>query len=246
MKKFQRIDLRAEKGIFLFLDFDGTLASIVGHPKDATIMPDAKKWLRKLLKRKNIKIAIVTGRSLSDIRHKAPLQGLYHVANHGAEISHKNRYLLKKGRQLERPLDRFGDEMRHTLAEIPGIFVEKKGLSVAIHFRLVEKKYHGIIKRNVRRLAAPLIDKYGLQITKGKMILELRPALVWNKGKAVKWLWEKVAPSYYPIYIGDDITDEDAFKALGSSGLTIRIGKKTRSYAQYFIPSIKTIIESNL
>lgn len=229
--------------MFLFLDFDGTLSRISSHPGDAVIRPDAKKWLRSLLKRNNIKIAIVTGRSLTDIIRKVSLPGLYYVANHGMEIFYKNRFLLKKGHRFERPLKCFGDEIIIALAHIPGIFIEEKGLSVAVHFRRVERKYHGTIKGSVCEVADPLIRQYDLQITKGKMILELRPASVWNKGKAVKWLWEKIMPSYFPIYAGDDITDEDAFKALKPHGLTIRVGKKTESHAQYYMPSIRTLME---
>lgn len=236
MKKFQ-------KGVFLFLDFDGTLAPIVGHPKDAIILPEAKAWLKRLSKKNNIKIAIVTGRSLPDIRRKVRLHRLYYVANHGMEVFYKSQFLLKKGYRFKKPLKCFGDDVISALAHIPGIFIEEKGLSVAVHFRRVEKKYHSIIKNTVCEVAGPLIKKYDLQVTKGKMILELRPALIWNKGKAVKWLWKKTAPTYFPVYIGDDITDEDAFIALRSFGLTIRIGKKVESNAQYYIPSIKTIIE---
>lgn len=237
---------RLQKGVFLFLDFDGTLSQIVSHPRDAVIRPDAKKWLKKLLKRNNIKVAIVTGRSLPDIRRKIRLHGLYYVANHGMEVFYKDRFLLKKGSQFERPLKCFGDEMISTLAHIPGIFIEEKGLSVAVHFRRVERKYHSIVKKIVREIAEPIMKKYDLQLTEGKMLLELRPASVWNKGSAVKWLWKKVAPGYFPVYVGDDITDEDAFKALKPHGLTIRMGMKTGSHAQYYIPSIRTIIESNL
>lgn len=243
MKKLQKIDVSKKEGVFLFLDFDGTLSNIVGHPRDAVIRPDAKKWLKKLLKRHNIRAAIVTGRSLPDIYRKLNLCGLYYIANHGMELFHNGRFLLRKGRQFERPLKSFGDEMISTLAHIPGIFVEEKGLSVAVHFRRIERKYYGVAKEIVREVAEPLIKNYGLELTEGKMLLELRPASFWDKGKAVKWLWKKAAPGYFPVYIGDDITDEDAFKALRPHGLTVRVGKKTGSHAQYYIHSIKKVID---
>ena len=246
MKRLQKINIGKKIGVFLFLDFDGTLSQIVSHPKYAVIRLDAKKWLKKLLKRRNVKIAIVTGRSLPDIRRRIRLPGLYYVANHGMEVLYKDRFLLKKGRRFERPLKSFGDEMISTLAHIPGIFIEEKGLSVAVHFRQVERKYYSLVKKIVHDVAGPMVKKYDLQITEGKMILELRPAAVWNKGNAVKWLWRKIAQAYFPVYVGDDITDEDAFEALKDHGLTIRVGKKTGSHAQYYISSIRTLIKSDL
>ncbi len=246
VKRLQKVNIDRKKGVFLFLDFDGTLAPIVGHPKDAVIRPDAKKWLKKLLKKNNIKVAIVTGRSLSDIRRKVSLHGLYYVSNHGTEVFYNGRFLLRKGRQFERPLKCFGGEMISASAHIPGVFVEEKGLSVAVHYRRVNKKYHGEVKNIFSDIAELFTKKYDLQTTKGKMVLELRPVLFWNKGKVVKWLWKKVAPKYFPIYVGDDITDEDAFSTLNPHGLTIRIGRKTGSHAQYYIPSTKAIIDSNL
>ena len=244
MKKLQKLDFSNKKDIFLFLDFDGTLSRIVSHPQDAIIKPEAKKWLKALLKKRHIKIAIVTGRSLSDICHRLKLGGLYYIANHGMEIFYKRRFLLKRGRQFEKPLNSFGDEAISTLAHIPGIFIEEKGLSVAVHFRRVERKYHRIVKNIVHEIASPFVKKHNLQLTKGKMLLELRPAHFWDKGEAVKWLLKRTAPRHFPIYIGDDITDEDAFRVLKTHGVTIRVGRKTGSHAQYYISSIKNIIES--
>lgn len=242
VKKLQRTDIGKKRDVFLFLDFDGTLARIVGHPKDAVIRPDAKEWLKKVLKKNNIKVAIVTGRSLSDIRRRVGLHGSYYVANHGMEVFYKNRFLLKKGHQFKKPLKIFGDEIITSLAHIHGIVIEEKGLSVAVHFRRVERKYRGFIKSIVHEIAAPIVKKHNLQITKGKMLLELRPVSVWNKGKAVEWLWKKIAPESFPIYIGDDMTDEDAFLAIKPYGFGIRIGKKKHSHAKYYINSIRTFI----
>jgi len=76
------------------------------------------------------------------------------------------------------------------------------------------------------------------------MLIEVRPALHWNKGNAVLWIWRRLAPKYVPFYIGDDVTDEDAFSALRPYGITVRIGRKTGSHAQYYIPSLRTLTES--
>lgn len=236
--------MNGELGIILFLDFDGTLSPIVKNPNNAILPPDVKLWLRKLSRKKNIRVGIVTGRSLSDIKQKVGLKDIIYAANHGMEIFYHGKYLLRKGRAYEKPLKMLADELHGSLSNISGAIVENKGLSVAVHFRKASTKLHATVKRIVKRLSKAYMKKYNLQLTGGKMILEIRPAKHWNKGEAVLWMWKRLAPQYTPIYIGDDMTDEDAFKALKPYGLTIHIGKGKNSHAEYFVKSIKDVIRS--
>jgi len=129
---------------------------------------------------------------------------------------------------------------------ISGVVIESKDMSVAVHFRRVEKGLRNKVKKIARETSTSSLKKHRLQLTSGKMILEIRPALHWNKGKAALWIWKRLAPRCVPVYIGDDITDEDAFAALRPYGVTIRISKKMDSHAEYYVPSIKTILASQL
>lgn len=234
--------LNGGRKIFLFLDFDGTISPITREPKDAILPSDIKIWLRKLSGKKNVKIGIVTGRALSDIRRKVGLKNIVYAANHGMEIFHNGKYLLRKGLVYRKPLRALAGELRAALSDVPGAIVENKQLSVAVHFRKVNTKFHPALKRGVRKLSKAYMKKYNLQLTRGKMILEIRPAKLWNKGKAVMWMWQKLAPKHLPIYIGDDITDEDAFKALYPyDSITVRIGMKKNSHAKFIIKSVKNI-----
>lgn len=226
----------------MFMDFDGTLSPIVDEPSDAILSPDIKLWLRKLSQKKNIKVGIVTGRSLKDIRKKIGLKKVVYAANHGMEIFYNGKYLLRKGRSYRKSLKMLTDELLNSLLDISGVIVENKGLAVAVHFRKVNVRSRASLKKIVKKLTAPYTKKYNLGLTDGKMILEIRPKKIWNKGNAVMWIWKKLAPTHTPVYIGDDVTDEDAFKALRPHGFTIRIGKKKKSHAEYFIKSVKDII----
>lgn len=234
------------KGIILFLDFDGTLSPIVDDPMSAAIPDKIYTWLKKLSRKRGIKIGIVTGRSMQDIRKRVGLKNIIYAANHGMEVYYNGRFILKKGRTYRRPLALIAERLNESLSGIPGIYVENKGLSVAVHLRRVSRNYHRKVQGIVKTTTMQFLKKYDMQLTSGKMLIEVRPALHWNKGKAVLWIWRRIAPGYVPFYIGDDATDEDAFSALRPCGITVRIGRKIGSHAEYYIPSLRTLAESYL
>lgn len=231
--------------LILFLDFDGTLSPIVDDPSEAFIQDETAAWLKKASANRNLKIAIVTGRSLKDIRKMIGSNGLIYAANHGAEIFYDGKILLKKSESFRRPLRLLVKELKEALLQIPGIYMENKGVSAAVHLRRVDRRYHRNIRETVKRKAATVLS-HGLKLTYGKMVIELRPADHWNKGDAVLWIWKKLAPDHFPYYVGDDLTDEDAFQALRPYGITIRIRNKKNSYAEYYTTSFKKLIDSGL
>lgn len=230
--------------ILLFLDFDGTLSPIVDDPSKAFIQDATAAWLRKASADSDLKIAIVTGRSLKDIRRRVGSNDLTYAANHGAQIFSGGKILLKKGEAFRRPLRLLEKELNRTLSHIPGICLEYKGLSVAVHLRRVDGVYHRKVRELVKKKAGPSLARYGLQLTYGKMLIEIRPERHWNKGDAVLWIWKKLAPDHLPCYVGDDLTDEDAFQALRPYGITIRIKNKKNSHAEYYTSSFKKLIAS--
>lgn len=234
--------MKENSKILLLFDFDGTISPIVADPRDAILPNDVKRWLNDLIGKKNIILGIVTGRALIDITKKMNLANIIYAANHGMEIYWKGRLLLQKGGCYKKPLSQLAIKLEPLLRTIPGVVIESKGLSFAVHFRKVRNGLRKRVKKIVRETSAPWLKKQRLQLTSGKMILEVRPALHWNKGKAALWIWKTLAPKYVPFYIGDDITDEDAFAALRPYGVTIRIGKKKDSHAEFCVPSIKTIM----
>jgi len=227
--------LRAAERLFLFLDFDGTLTSIVSHPEEARLSDEMKGLLLDLKKNGKILLAILSGRSLNDIRRRVGLRGIYYVGNHGLEI-----FQPKQGRESLVPnkmIDALGgirDRLHHQFRNIEGVFIEDKGYVLAVHYRNVDPRCVPPIlmgvKGEIKNSMAPLC--LGL----GKYVFEVRPKSVVNKGIAVLALLDRADQGgTLPIYIGDDQTDEDAFRALRRKGITVLVGLPRLSSARYYV-----------
>ncbi len=238
--------MKRRRGILLMCDFDGTLAPIAPTPAKALLPQRVRAWLRGLAGGRGVTVAIVTGRALPDIRNKVKLRSVIYAANHGMEIACHGRMLLRKGEAYRKPLSRIARRLQSALAGIPGALVDPKGLSVAVHLRRVPPRRQGEVRRRIRQIAGPFLEEDGLRLTGGKKIVEVRPAACWDKGEAALWIWRRCAPGSIPVYIGDDATDEDAFRALRRHGVTIRIGQRRGSAAQYAAASIGAVIDSGI
>ena len=237
---FDRIEkilarLKRAKCIFFFLDYDGTLTPIVSSPEQAILSEETKALLLDLKKNPKFLLAIVSGRSLRDIRKLVSLKRIYYVGNHGLEI-----FTPKKGtkqlipEEVFRELARIRNRLNSEMKDIEGILIEDKGSILTIHYRNVDPKCVPPIlmalKQEIKGSKIPLGLGYG------KMVFEIRPQSTANKGTAVLELLNQIdRDEILPLYIGDDQTDEDAFKALKKIGITIFVGLPSHSSAQYYV-----------
>lgn len=207
--------------LLLLLDYDGTLVPIKKNPKLARLSPKRKAFLRKLAACPGVKLAIISGRKLSELKKMVGIPELIYAGNHGLEIE-KDLKLWTHPEAVYIPLP-LKKQLKRKL-RYPEILIEDKGLSLSVHYRLLPPKKVPLFKKDFMRLVKP----WGrtVKITGGKKVLEIRPPVDWDKGKAVKWIINRLRPEkYFPVYIGDDKTDEDAFLALRQKGLTIHVGK---------------------
>lgn len=221
--------------ILLFLDYDGTLTPIVKRPELARPRSSTKKLLERLSKRVNL--CIISGRSLSDIKNMVKIPGVIYAGNHGMEIDcYGEIFIHPAARRFRKKLNRIKKVLKNYLGDIPGILIEDKGLTLSVHYRNVERKYMERIKKVFRR-------PFGARITYGKKVFEVSPPVQWNKGMAARKIIQLSRQKVLPIYIGDDVTDEDAFEELRNRGITIFVGRPKKSYAEYFVWNVKEVVK---
>ena len=219
----------------LFLDYDGTLTPIVERPEQADLSPQMRAILKILAER--CTVAIVSGRGLEDVQERVALETLYYAGSHGFEIDGPGHERIRneKGCEALPALDTAENELRRLLTDIQGALVERKKYSVAVHFRRVAADQVEMVASAVNDV---LQRHSGLRKGHGKKVFELQPDVEWDKGRAVLWLMERLGlrgEAVRPVYIGDDVTDEDAFRVLQErgAGIVVHGGEERSSYARY-------------
>jgi trehalose 6-phosphate phosphatase len=225
LKQLEDIFRQAQgKQLAVFLDYDGTLTPIVDHPEDAVLDGAMRQALRKLAK--HCTVAVISGRDLKDVQNLVGLDGIFYAGSHGFEISGpQGRHSEHQwGKQFLPALDQAEKSLRDRLEkDIQGVQVERKKFSVAVHYRRVAVAKVQEVKEVVNQVQEEIGQ---LRQTAGKKIFELQPDIDWNKGKALLWLLEQLGldgPGVLPFYLGDDVTDEDAFQVLTDRGIGIAV-----------------------
>lgn len=242
-------DILAQAYTMLFLDYDGTLVPIVESPDKAVMPEEIKGVLVELSKAPKCKIAIVSGRSLKDIKNIVGLSNILYVGNHGLEAEGGGiKFESPVSWKYKTILSTIKNNLNKKLSLICGAFVEDKGLSLAVHYRRVDKKFMPLVKAIFRETTAKYLVKKEIKIRRGKMVLEIRPPVEWDKGRIILWLLARRqlssdAGNILSFYMGDDVTDEDAFKALKNKGITVFVGKHKVSRAKYYLNDSEEVKE---
>lgn len=222
---------------FLF-DFDGTLVPIAKTPYEVTLPENTRELLFRLSKGKKCRVGIISGRPLKQVRRLAGIKGLLYAGNHGSEILENSRLIIHpEARRTSSQVRDLFSRLRGEFSGVRGLLLENKKYSISIHYRLMAAGRWPALRKRLLRFIGPFLKPSGLALHRGKKILEIRPDGAWNKGKAVDYLMKASRRGGIPFYIGDDDTDEDAFSALNSYGITVRVGRKKNSMAEYYVKS---------
>ena len=244
-------ELVATRRPVVFLDFDGTLSDITAHPDSATLVDGAAEALRALAEQ--CPVAVISGRDLADVRERVKVDEVWYAGSHGLELmAPDGTYHENAGAaDLIGTLARAACRLAEMIGDISGIELEHKRFAVAVHYRNADPADIDRVTAAVRSLGR----SEGLRTTAGRKVIELRPNLYWEKGTTLNWLLERIqasdcaadAASVLPIYIGDDITDEDAFDAVQFDGVGIVVRHAEHgdrpSAALFSLESPSTVVE---
>ena len=214
------------KLLTVFLDYDGTLTPIVAEPDEAFMSEDAREVVRACAR--TFPTAIISGRSRHKVSQFIKLSELYYAGSHGLDIAGpastsdgapvENAIAHQPAQWARDVMDRVAEDLARQCADIPGVNVEHNMFCVSCHYRAVSEEDRPRVEKVVDALceAEECLIKHD-----GKMVWEVRPRVAWDKGKALSYLRDAIMPNLkekgfapedvFTIYVGDDVTDEDAF-----------------------------------
>ncbi|PYJ22665.1 MAG: trehalose-phosphatase [Verrucomicrobia bacterium] len=244
LEHVQEIAAADSRQLAVFLDYDGTLTPIVSHPEKALLADSMRETVRALAAR--APVCILSGRDLDDVRQRVNIDAIVYAGSHGFDVGGSHGLRNQVATECLPILDAAEKELRQKLAGVPGTLVERKRFSVAAHYRNVHENDVEQVKRIVDEIAARHRE---LRTIENKKVYELQPDIDWSKGRALVWLLESLGldrKELFPIYIGDDRTDEDAFGAIWQCGAGILVSEQPRLTAARYALKNPAEVESFL
>lgn len=226
--------LLSEGSLSLFLDYDGTLTGIAGRPEEAHLQARTVDALEALSKR--FPLAVVSGRSLADIKAMVGIDSIVYAGNHGLEISSpyfSMTYDIGPGPRAA--LEGLRPALAGLEETFSGVLVEDKDLTLTVHYRLMDPGLFDEFKEALGRCAAAAASGGHVRLTHSRKAFELRANVGWDKGRAVQWLMDRpLFKGKSPLYMGDDDTDVDAYRSISAKGISVNVGRAVEE-AGYFL-----------
>ena len=213
--------LAGADGLVLGLDFDGTLAPIVEDHAEAAMTTESRAAVDRLAEHSGVGLAAVSGRALEDLTGRVGLDGVVYAGNHGLELGYDGERTVHPAVEGVGPaIDRLCAELDERLGDVPGYAVENKRVTATVHFRTVPEEH---VPRVVGTVEEVVDGADGLRVSEGREIREVRPAVEWDKGRVMELLAATAPDGWRVMYVGDDTTDEDAFRAIQPDGVGVHV-----------------------
>jgi trehalose 6-phosphate phosphatase len=222
-------------GAALFLDFDGTLVELADTPDAIAVPPALAPMLERIRRRLDGRLAIVSGRSLADLERHLPLHGIAFSGSHGLELRLADGTRLPLSAPIG--LDDVREKVEAFAAAADGLLVEEKPAGIALHYRQAPRQ-----AERADAFMSALARRRGFSVQRGAMVVELRPEGA-TKGDALKaFMTEPEFHGARPVFVGDDLTDEHAFRAAAAlGGAGVLVGPERDSAARYRLPSVAVV-----
>ncbi|KAF9667390.1 hypothetical protein SADUNF_Sadunf15G0018100 [Salix dunnii] len=225
------------KKIVVFLDYDGTLSPIVNDPDSAFMSDEMRAAVKEVAK--YFPTAIISGRSRDKVKGFVQLNNIYYAGSHGMDIMaparpvrssdgncrtvsldrKDNDVVFQPAQKFLPAIQKMSKELKESIIKIPGARVENNIFCVSVHFRQVREEDCGTLEEKVKSILEHYSD---FRLGWGKKVMEIRPSIEWDKGNALEYLLDTLGlgncTDVLPVYIGDDRTDEDAFKVIQKRG----------------------------
>lgn len=235
--------LRAAPHLCVLTDYDGTLSPIANSPDAARLPQDTWRQLQRLAEIRSVTLGIVSGRPVGELRRHLEVSRAWYSGMHGFEIRspeglERRWYTRKEARRLSALADR----LERDLASVTGALVERKGAGVAVHYRLVDRPRLREVQDAVMRVWRE--EGKGLRLRPGLQVLELLPSENRTKGTAVRFILGKIRPGALPIYFGDDLTDQEAFRAIRGTGIRVGVGDLVSRHLDYRVKDPSAVAEA--
>ena len=238
---FRNIDrilarLRRSQKVAFLLDCDGTLVPLRRHPAQVRVPSQVKKVLGRLVANPSLFVAIVSGRRVRDLKALLDVKGLHYVGLHGAESAQGNARVARASIAALRAARKAA---ARNLLPCPGVWVEDKGLAFSVHYRQAKPA----TTNAAFLILAMVLARSGnaLHVLNGNRVWEVLPKEVEGKSSAVLGILKDLPQGTPAIYIGDDGTDELAFKALAGQ-VTIRVGHNSATRARYYVRTPSDVV----
>jgi len=226
----------------LLIDYDGTLTPIVQRPELAHLSPQMKECLQELARNACLTLGIISGRTLEDLQQRVGVDGIIYVGNHGLEIKGPGvSFVNPAAKQAVPLLHSLCQDISKAIAGIKGARIDNKGLTLSLHYRLVDEAQLDELNHIFNEMVKAPLASGQIKSTPSKKAYDIRPAVDWDKGKAIEFIAQKLTGRNKPLmlFMGDDLTDYDGFHMVDKNGgISIYVGTpSSKPPAQYFLYS---------
>ena len=239
--------LSASRGgltLVLLFDYDGTLVPITSHPSLAVLTSETRALLERLASLPRVAVGVLSGRSLADVVALVGIPGLYHAGTSGMELDLRGRVVRHtKEREAATLIARVAEQLRPVPADFAGAWIESKAAGLTVHYRNVRTDRLTELLESITLCLAPWTAQ--LTTVGGPMAIEVTPQDGWNKGTAVQMILDHVGrDSAFPVFIGDEANDADAFAVVSAlGGASIGVGTQAPSTASYRLRDPNAVTE---